>query len=144
MIATVLSVIITVCSLLAYGDETSKNTVSFLSPYTNKLDSGQIQKLEQDVVTFTVKEFVTSLGDATYIRYRDYQSPTKNLGFEISDSESQFKLDSTVCLSSQKVLLETLYSNHTAKIIHGDFFGKRLLLFQRPEIVKISDLQNCE
>lgn len=138
------STIITFGSMWAFGFKAAEQTVSFVSPYTNKLDFGQIKKVEQDVVTFTVKEFVTSIGDATYIRYRNYQSATQNLGFEISDSASQLKLKNTVCLSNKKVLLETLYSNNTAKVMHGDFFGQRMLFFERPEIVKTSDLQNCE
>lgn len=141
---SVLLILISFTSMLSYSQDTSKHTVSFLSPYTNKLDFGEIQKIEQGVVTFTVKEFVTSLGDASYIRYRNYQSAMENLGFEISDSESQLKLDSTVCLKAKKVLLERLYSNHTAKIVHGDFFEKRFAFFQRPEVVKISELQSCE
>ncbi len=120
-----------------------RDSISFMSPTTKIMTEGIVKMRSEHNIVFEAKEFVIEEGSATYIVYRNYQSTDKDVGAEVAELNG-IKAGMNLCIQDKKVEIERVYSNYTAKIIHGDIFGKRFLLFQRPEIVKISDLHSCE
>lgn len=139
-----LIITLSLITLTASADTLMKGAhISFMSPTTKIMTEGIVKKSLEQHILFEAKEFIVEPGSATYIAYRNYQATDKDVGTEVSELYG-FSAGMNACFQNKKAQIERLYSNDTAKIIHGDIFGKRFLLFQRPQIVKISELSFCE
>lgn len=77
-----------------------------------------------------------------YSTFETYQAHISQVGTPIAKFNG-LKIGDKVCHKGKKADVETIFTNGTAELIFGDFFGARFLIFERSKIVELSDIELC-
>lgn len=86
----------------------------------------------------------------SYSRFHPHMKHESELAREVGSLQG-FKAGQEVCVRRDEGALKSgregeithVFSNGMAEVEFGDFFGKRFLIFVRPEIVKLENLERC-
>ncbi|KHD87606.1 MAG: hypothetical protein OM95_13530 [Bdellovibrio sp. ArHS] len=117
------------------------DVVSFFNRSLKRFDHGKVRSASADgSLTFQVRVFHDG---GSYITFDDYRAHISQVGVAVNEKQG-FKPGQKVCFQGEKGDLDTVFSNGTGKMVVGDFFGARFLIFERARIVELSRLESCE
>lgn len=116
--------------------------VSFFSESLGDYDYGIVKRIYKNgIVIFQVREFKNN---GSYFVFQKYKSHISQLGVPIESTSNMPTISRTICFEGKYADISTLFSNGTAKLIFGDFFGHRFFIFERWKIVDLSQIAVCE
>lgn len=119
----------------------SGDIISFYNKSLKDFDYGTVGNTFADgLLTFKVRTFHEG---GSYITFNDYQAHISQVGVPVEEING-FRAGQKVCFKGQKGDLDTVFSNGTGKIVIGDFFGARFLIFERWSIVDLTKLESCD
>ncbi|WP_415063068.1 hypothetical protein [Bdellovibrio sp.] len=119
----------------------SGDIVSFYNNSLKGFDYGTVANTFADgMLTFRVRTFHDG---GSYITFNDYRAHISQVGVPVAELNG-FKAGQKICFKGEKGDLDTVFTNGTGKMVMGDFFGARFLIFERWKIVDLSKLDSCE
>ncbi len=118
----------------------SGDIVSFYNKSSRNFDYGTVgSTFSNGMLTFRVRTFHDG---GSYITFDDYQAHISQVGVPVEELNG-FRAGQKICFKGQKGDLDTVFSNGTGKMVVGDFFGARFLIFERWSIVDLTKLESC-